>query len=206
MSPQNEYSDLLRLYSPPNAAIESQIALFRDYLLEVNQHVNLVSRNQTESVVGELIYDSLAMLSLIDYPEGTLLLDIGSGAGFPWVIHKIVRPDLRIVTVDSNQRKIEFQKSAVRKLGFADCQFLWKRVEEVSPIGCDVAIAKAFGSLELICGLALPHIKTSGKLVLPRIAGEVIKHEPAGFAVEKIQDYQSSSSGRLSNLLTLKKI
>ncbi len=206
MSPRNAYSDLLKLLSLGNAAVESQIVIFRDYLIEVNQHVNLVSRNKTEFVIGDLIYDSLAMLPLIEYPEGALLLDIGSGAGFPWIIHKIVRPDLRIVTVDSNQRKIEFQKSAARKLGFSDCQFFWKRVEEVNPIGCDFAISKAFGSLELICALALPHIKPSGNLILPRIAGEAASSEYAGFKIENAQEYQSSSSGRISNLLTLKKI
>ena len=105
MSLRIAYSDLLKLLSLGNSAVESQIVIFRDYLIEVNQHVNLVSRNKTEFVIGDLIFDSLAMLPLIEYPEGALLLDIGSVAGFPWIIHKIVRPDLRLVTVDSNLRK-----------------------------------------------------------------------------------------------------
>ena len=92
MSPRNAYSDLLKLLSLGNAAVESQIVIFRDYLIEVNQHVNLVSRNKTELVIGDLIYDSLAILPLVEYPEGALLLDIGSGAGFPWIIHKIAVP------------------------------------------------------------------------------------------------------------------
>lgn len=206
MPSDNSYSQILKSRYPDNSEIESQIAGFRDYLIEVNKHVNLVSRNKTESVIDDLIYDSLAMLALIDYHDGDLLLDIGSGAGFPWVIHKIVRSNLRVVTVDSNQRKVEFQKNASRKLGFTACQFLWKRVEELAPIGCDFAISKAFGSLELICELALPHLKPSGKLILPRIAGEATGSSYAGFITENVQEYQSSSSGRVSNLLTLKKI
>lgn len=205
MDDSSSYFALLDSYPQNRADIESKIASFREYLLEVNLHVNLVSRNKTEAAVNDLIYDSLAMIPLIDYAEGTLVLDIGSGAGFPWVIHKIVRPDLRITTVDSNQRKIEFQKNAARKLGFLECKFLSERVEKVLCIGCDYAIAKAFGSLDLIAELALPHLKPSGRLVLPRIGSEQSILELPGYSCESVRQYQSSSAGRVSNLLILKK-
>ncbi len=205
MDDQSSYLALLGSYSQNRAEIESKIASFREYLLEVNLHVNLVSRNKTEAAVNELIYDSLAMIPLIGYANESLVLDIGSGAGFPWIIHKIVRPDLRIVTVDSNQRKIEFQKNAARKLGMLECRFVSERVEKIPPIGCDYAIAKAFGLLELIAKLALPHLKPGGRLILPRIGSEQNTLELLGYSYELARQYQSSSAGRVSNLLILKK-
>lgn len=205
MDSQSSYLGLLDSYSQNRAAIESKITSFRDYLLEVNLHVNLVSRNKTEAAVNDLIYDSLAMIPLIGYANGAVVLDIGSGAGFPWIIHKIVRPDLRVTTADSNQRKIEFQKNAARKLGFLECKFLSERVELVQPVGCDYAIAKALGSLELIARLALPHLKTGGRLILPRIGTDRDEDKQPGFVCEAVHQYQSSSAGRVSNLLILKK-
>lgn len=206
MDSQSSYLGLLDSYSQNRSVIESKITSFRDYLLEVNLHVNLVSRNKTEAAVNDLIYDSVAMIPLIDYAEGALVLDIGSGAGFPWIVHKIVRPDLRITTVDSNHRKIEFQKTATRKLGLLECRFISERVEKIPPIGCDYAIAKAFGSLELIAKLALPHLKADGGLILPRIGSEQSDLELSGYRCDSVRQYQSSSAGRISNLLILKKV
>ncbi len=206
MDDSSSYLALLDSYSQNRADIESKIASFREYLLEVNLHVNLVSRNKTEAAVNDLIYDSLAMIPLIGYANVALVMDIGSGAGFPWIIHKIVRPDLRIFTVDSNHRKIEFQKSAARRIGLTECAFASERVEKIPPIVCDYAIAKAFGSLELIAELALPHLKPGGRLVLPRIGSEQSTLELPCYSWESVRQYQSSSTGRISNLLILKKI
>ncbi len=205
MDDQSSYLTLLGSLSLDRLNIESRITSFREYLLEVNLHVNLVSRKKTEAAVNDMIYDSLAMIPLIGYSERAFVLDIGSGAGFPWIIHKIVRPDLRICTVDSNHRKIEFQKSAARKIGLTDCTFVSERVEKIPVVGCDYSIAKAFGSLELIEKLALPHLKPGGRLVLPRIGNEGIWTEGTGYACEAVHQYQSSSAGRISNLLILKK-
>ncbi len=206
MDDKTSYTSLLGSGSQDRAVCESQLALLRGYLLEVNRHINLVSRNQTEIAVNDLIYDSLAMVALIGYSNGAMVLDIGSGAGFPWIVHKIVRPDLRIVTVDSNQRKIEFQKVAARKLGLTDCRFVSERIEKVPAIGCDYAMAKAFGSLELIVKLAWPHLKVGGRLVLPRKETEQNSAEAPGFCCEAVHQYQSSPSGRISSLLILKKM
>ena len=93
---------------------------FKAHLLEVNRKINLVSRQDSSKVVDDLIADSLAILKLIDYPHPRELLDIGSGAGFPWIVHKIVRQDLQIISVDSNQRKIEFQRESARLLGLSN--------------------------------------------------------------------------------------
>lgn len=181
-----------------------KLRTFQNYLIEVNSRINLVSRIDTTSVVLEQIHDSLAILKSIDYEHKTWLLDIGSGAGFPWIIHKIIRPDLRVTTVDSNRRKIEFQRSAARKLDFSNCEFVASRIENVKPIGAEYATAKAFGTVELIAALAGPHLRAGGKLILPRIGSEPIPAAPSGFVLEAAIEYAGLDT-RLSRLLILKK-
>ena len=185
---------------------EELIERFKAHLLDVNGKINLVSRQDSSKVVESLIADSLAILKLIDYPHSVRVLDVGSGAGFPWIVHKIVRQDLQIISVDSNQRKIEFQRQSARILGLKQCVFHAARVETIAELDADFCIAKAFGSVELICELVARHLKTSGKLVLPRSAKEVIDVvavEALGFVVESDTEYEAA--GRGAKLLVLRK-
>jgi 16S rRNA (guanine527-N7)-methyltransferase len=179
---------------------------FTAHLLDVNRKINLVSRQDSFKVVDDLIADSLAILKLIDYPHSARVLDVGSGAGFPWIVHKIVRQDLRIISVDSNQRKIEFQRESARILRLKQCVFHSARIETMAELDADFCIAKAFGSVELICELTARHLKASGKLVLPRSAKEVIDAiavETLGFVVESDKEYEAA--GRMAKLLVLRK-
>lgn len=202
----NPISSLLIELGIECTKVEGQISKLREYLLEVNRKINLISRVNSTEVVDDLIFDSLSMLRHIQYPDGARLLDFGSGAGFPWVIHKIVVPRLEIVSIDSNRRKIEFQRNAARLLGFEACQFHAARVEDVDGLNVEFAIAKAFGSVELIADLARPHLQTGGRLLLPRIGDEESIATPAGFASNGSHAYVSSVKGRLSNLIIFTKI
>jgi 16S rRNA (guanine527-N7)-methyltransferase len=179
---------------------------FKAHLLDVNRKINLVSRQDSSKIVDDLIADSLVILKLIDYPHSAIVLDIGSGAGFPWIIHKIIRQDLQIISVDSKQRKIEFQRESARILGLKQCTFHAARIETLAELNADFCIAKALGSVDLICKLAVRHVKTSGKLVLPRSAKEVIDViavEALGFVVEGNTEYEGA--GRVAKLLVLRK-
>ncbi|TFH65549.1 MAG: methyltransferase domain-containing protein [Candidatus Zixiibacteriota bacterium] len=179
---------------------------FKAHLLDLNRKINLVSRQDSSRVVENLIADSLATLKLIDYPHSVKVLDVGSGAGFPWIVHKIVRQDLEIISVDSNQRKIEFQRESARMLGLKQCVFHAARVETIAELGADFCIAKALGSVELICELTARHLKTSGRLVLPRSANEVVDAmavEALGFVVESDTEYEAA--GRRAKLWVLRK-
>jgi len=179
---------------------------FKAHLLDVNSKINLVSRKDSPKVVDDLIADSLAILKLIDYPHSARVLDIGSGAGFPWIVHKIVRQDLQIISVDSNQRKIEFQRESARMLGLKQCVFHAARVETLAELDADFCIVKALGSVELICELAARHLKTSGELVLPRSAKEVVDTsavEALEFVVESDTEYEAA--GRAAKLLVLRR-
>jgi len=179
---------------------------FKAHLLDVNRKINLVSRHDSSKVVDDLIADSLAILKLIDYPHSAKVLDVGSGAGFPWIVHRIVRQDLQIISIDSNQRKIEFQRESTRILGLKQCIFHAARIETIAELDADFCIAKALGSVEMICGLVTRHLQASGKLVLPRSTKEVIDAvavEALGFVV--VSDTEYEAAGRVAKLLVLRK-
>ena len=65
----------------------AQLETFANHLLEYNKKVNLVSRQNTIGIINDLIFDCLSMLEHYRYGDDATLLDIGSGAGFPWLVH-----------------------------------------------------------------------------------------------------------------------
>lgn len=180
-----------------------QIRSFADYLLQVNPKVSLISRQDSQALLSNLIYDSLVIASLVKFDTDASLLDIGSGAGIPGLIQKIARPDLTLCSVDSNRRKIEFQRTAAIKLALSNCRFVCGRIEAAAVAPCDYATAKAFGSVSEICHLAAPHLKFGGILILPRGSNETSADQQptADYRLIDRQEYNSSLTGQSTLLL-----
>jgi 16S rRNA (guanine527-N7)-methyltransferase len=182
---------------------------FRELLLTANQHINLISRRDSERVMLSLISDSLTLLRLLNYQPGSTLLDLGSGAGFPWVPQKLAQPDLKIISVESNRRKLEFQRSVVRELGLADCRLEPFRLEELPPQDADYLVAKAVGDVDELISLAASNLRPGGLLVLPRGLNDP---EPDSeqyrdeFQIVLVQHYAPPQPAAEANLLLLRKI
>lgn len=202
-----DYSVLLSLLKNAGASDPEQALIllqkFQEFLLEANKSINLVSRKDSDKIVSELCYDSLAMLAHIRYPAKARVLDIGSGAGFPGIVHKLARPDIHLVSVDSTKKKTDFQSAAAEMLGLEQFEVRWSRVEDLAALGVDFVIAKAVGTVELLCKLAKPHLKPGGMLILPRSATpeQFLIEKP--FVLEESISYQSSLDGKSSILLRI---
>ena len=137
-------------------------------LLRWNQRVNLTAITRPEEVVEKHLVDSLTLLDEID-PAGRLL-DLGSGAGFPGIPLRLARPELRVVSVDAVQKKIAFQRHAVRTLGLSGFTPWHGRAENLPTQpgyagGFDRVVSRAFASLEDFARLALPCLTHDGRIV-----------------------------------------
>jgi len=194
---------LAEVNSESTGSAYERIKLFADYLLQVNRRISLISRQNSQALLNCLIYDSLLIAGLVKFDMGASLLDIGSGAGIPGLIQKIARPDLTLLSVDSNRRKIEFQRTAAAQLGLSNCQFICGRVETTALAPCDYATAKAFGNVTEICRLAAPHLKFGGNLILPRGSSETpTEQQPtADFSLIGRHEYHSHLTGQSTLLL-----
>ncbi len=90
---------------------DDQLILFEKYynfLIEYNQKVNLTAITQKDDVIIKHFLDSIILLNFFKIRTNCRLIDIGTGAGFPGVPLKIVRPDLDIVLIDARNKKVEF--------------------------------------------------------------------------------------------------
>ena len=121
-------------------------------------------------------------------PAGSLVGDVGSGAGLPGLVWAVVRPDLRIVLIEPLLRRSTFLDEAVGELGLRDQVTVWRgRGEDapgtISPL--DVVTARAVAPLDRLLGWTTPLLRPGGTLAL-------LKGSNAAEEVAQAQDTASS--------------
>ncbi len=140
-------------------------ALFLDELLKWNPKINLTAIRSEKEIIIKHFLDSLAVHPYL--PEDFTLLDIGSGAGFPGIPLKIVRPSLRVTLVDSVRKKLDFQKHIIRTLGLRGIETVHGRIQDKGVLGqkagtFDALVSRAFSDLWTFLALGYPFLKKGG--------------------------------------------
>lgn len=151
-----------------NAQLE-QFDLYYQLLTEWNQKINLTAITDPEGVAVKHFADSLAYFNYCDIPEGGSLIDIGTGAGFPGVVLKLVRPDIQLTLLDSLKKRFLFLEDLLNRLEL-QATFLQGRAEEygqdLTHRECyDVAVSRAVAQLNTLSEYCLPFVRLSGKFV-----------------------------------------
>lgn len=129
-----------------------------DELGRWNQSYNLTAIKSREEMLTHHLLDSLAVAPLL---QGTRVIDVGTGAGFPGLPLAIAQPARQFVLLDSNGKKVRFVAHAARTLQLANVQPLHARAEShEDPVGFDTVVARAFAPLAelapLVAGLCRP--------------------------------------------------
>lgn len=135
-------------------------------LLEWNEKINLTAITQPEEIAVKHFLDSILLLKAVDMPERATLVDVGTGAGFPAIPLKIVRPDLRVTLLDSLNKRVSFLAEVSRLLG-QDNTAIHGRAEELGRDArlrerFDFATARGVAALPALCEYCLPFVKVGG--------------------------------------------
>lgn len=113
-----------------SAAALGRLEAYWLQLRKWNQKINLIAKGTTdEEIVENHFVDSLTLLPLLA-GDDVHLVDIGSGAGFPGLVVKAARPDIRLTLVEPRQKRVAFLSHIVRTLQLSDVAILACRVEE----------------------------------------------------------------------------
>jgi 16S rRNA (guanine527-N7)-methyltransferase len=149
----------------PDGKTVGDFDLYLRELLKWNQKINLTAVRTEKEVVLKHFLDSISTIPYL--PESGSLLDIGSGAGFPGIPLKIVKPGLRVTLIDSVRKKVDFQRHMIRILGLKEIEALHARVQnqdipEQYREHFDVVVSRAFSDLQRFLKLSYPFLKRGG--------------------------------------------
>lgn len=151
----------------------AQLQAFDTYyqlVIEWNQKMNLTAITEPEEFAVKHVIDSLSALDMARFPENASLVDVGTGAGFPGIPLKIMRPDLNLVLVDSLNKRVGFLREVASRLAFSDTEAIHGRAEELARDKqyrekFTLATARAVARLNVLCELCIPFVKTGGYFI-----------------------------------------
>lgn len=193
----------------------NQLNRFYELLVEWNQKINLTRIIEKEEVYLKHFYDSLTLTKVIDLNENLKLCDVGSGAGFPGIVLKIVFPKLEIILIDSLQKRVNYLNNIIEELDLKNIKAIHTRAEDYAKQHreeFDIVTARAVASLKMLSELCIPMVKENGyfiamkanideeyeksKNILTKLSSEVLK----------IETFYLPRENSIRNLILIKKL
>ncbi len=146
----------------------SNLNIYKEYLQEYNKHTNLTTITEDNDIYLKHFYDSLTIVKAIDLNKVSSLIDVGTGAGFPGMVLKIVFPHLNVTLIDSNNKKTTFLSNLKEKIGLDNLTIINERSEDYAHKHIDeydVVTSRAVANLRVLTELCLPMVKVGGKFI-----------------------------------------
>lgn len=186
-------------------------------LLEKNKVMNLTAITDPEQVARLHMLDCAALLNCADF-SGRSLIDVGTGAGFPGMVLKIMEPSLELTLLDSLEKRLIWLEEVCSELGLKGVRFVHARAEEkaLDPAfreQFDFATARAVASMNTLSEICLPYVKVGGTFLamksvesaeeVNQAAGAVSK---LGGRLEKRYDYPIPGAGLSHRVIPVSKI
>ncbi len=192
-------------------------SIFLSELIKWNSKYNLTAITDEKSIIIKHFLDSAVIANEIRESEKQVM-DLGSGAGFPGIVLKILKPDIFLTSVDSNDKKIYFQKNLARLLNLNSTNFVAKRAEESSFIRYysnffEYAIVRALKRLPDILTIMYPLVKKGAHVFI--LKGRNYKYEltelnnkdvSQRFTLKKVEPYTLPYIKREHFILVYEKI
>ena len=146
---------------------EKLLALTEHMLVE-NEKYNLTAITEPDKIILNHYADCAAISRYIK--KGATLIDIGCGAGFPTLPLAVLREDIKILAVDSTEKRIRYVQGAAELVGLTNVTARAMRAEDGGQDPTlrerfDYATARAVAEMRILSELALPFVKVGGQLI-----------------------------------------
>lgn len=193
----------------------SDLDYYCHFLIEYNQHTNLTAIKEENQIYLKHFYDSLTIVKGLDLSKYHNLIDIGTGAGFPGMVLKIVFPHLNITLLDSNNKKITFLQQLAEKLNLTNINFFHGRAEEFCQKNretFEIVTARAVSNMNILAELCLPLVKKDYYFIALKGSNkeEIIDAQNAisilGGTIEKNIEFNLPIEDSGRNIVVIKKI
>lgn len=160
-----------------NNTQKQQFDKFYELLIEWNQVMNLTGITEYEEVNEKHFIDSLSIVKAVDMDSVVTVIDIGTGAGFPGIPLKIAFPHLKMVLLDSLNKRVQFLNTVIDTLELTDIETIHGRAEDFAKQTqyreqFDLCVSRAVANLATLSEYCIPYVKQEG-MFIPYKSGEI---------------------------------
>ena len=200
--------------------------LYRYYelVVEKNKLMNLTAITEEDEFISKHFVDSLSIIKAPDLKDelaqakGIILIDVGTGAGFPGMVLKIVFPSLKITLFDSLKKRLNFLDEVIAELELKDIETLHGRAEDYGNNKLyrekyDICVSRAVANMSALSEYCLPFVKPDGLFVAYKSGGSHSEIREASKAIkilggntEDIQDFMLPDSDIERSIVSVRKI
>ena len=145
-----------------------QLDRYYHLLIEWNEKINLTRITEENDVYLKHFYDSLTLVKAIDLNKELKLCDIGTGAGFPGIVLKIVFPSLSITLVDALLKRVNFLNIVIKELGLENIEAIHSRAEDYVKFHkneYDIVTSRAVSRLCNLIDYSVPLLNKDGSFI-----------------------------------------
>ena len=137
---------------------------FYNLLIDWNEKINLTRITDEKDVYLKHFYDSLTIAKVIDLSTKETLCDVGTGAGFPGIVLKIVYPNLKITLVDSLLKRVNYLNTIIKELELENIIAIHSRGEDFKE-KFDIVTARAVANIEKLLGFTMHLVNKNGLFI-----------------------------------------
>lgn len=153
----------------PDGALEL-LNRYYEMLIDTNKVMNLTTITEYSEVVIKHFADSAAIGCITDMNGNINLIDVGTGAGFPGIVLKIVYPQLSVVLLDSLNKRVNFLKNVITELGLTGISAIHGRAEDIARNKdyrekFDLCVSRAVANMSSLSEYCLPFVKVGGRFI-----------------------------------------
>lgn len=147
-----------------------QFIVYKDLLKSWNEKINLTAITDDMDIIKKHFIDSISIVKSGVLKDGMSLIDVGTGAGFPGIPIKIIMPGIKVLLLDSLNKRITYLNEVIKGLKLKDIEAVHGRAEEFSRNDkyrerFDIATARAVANLSVLSEYCIPYVKDKGYFI-----------------------------------------
>lgn len=172
----------------------NKLEKFYHLMIEWNKKINLTRITEEKEVYLKHFYDSLTITKVVDLSKIETLCDVGTGAGFPGIVLKIVYPNLKITLVDSLLKRVNYLNIIIKELELENIKAIHTRGEDLKET-FDIVTARAVANIEKLLIYTMHLVNKNGSLIAMKgniddeLNADILKKINKKYKISKIEKF-----------------